>query len=124
MILLGKIDAGGIPVVVGSVHKLDGHRKDITNYIGSTQTVIAGDQASSFCSDVSLKTIKGSSGNHNTWKATCTSYGYQRGDNICSNMKVVEDEFTKLPCVTKFSTPMELSDHALTFTTLELESGS
>ena len=52
--------------------------------------------------------------------ASCNSNGRGRGDNICSNMKVVEEECTIRPCATFYGRSLSLGDHALTATTLEV----
>jgi hypothetical protein len=119
MIMLGRIMVNGTSVVVGSTHKLNGFRKEVKKYINSSPSIIAGDQIPSFCGDVGLEVIQ-SSPRHHTWPATCTELGGHRGDNICSNMKVVEEENTLYPCVKQYGMNVRLSDHALTGAVFEL----
>ena len=118
MILLGSIMMNGQSITIGSTHKYDGSREDIIDYIGSSRAIIAGDQSPSLCKDVGLELIL-SDKKHYTWPATCNSFGRGRGDNICSNMKIAEKEYTVKPCVTQFGVKILLSDHALTWSVLE-----
>uniref|UniRef100_A0A7S2M1N7 Endonuclease/exonuclease/phosphatase domain-containing protein n=1 Tax=Skeletonema marinoi TaxID=267567 RepID=A0A7S2M1N7_9STRA len=113
MIMLGRIMVNGTSVVIGSTHKLKGLREEVKEYIHTSPTVIAGDQAQSFCGDVGLNVIQ-SDPKHHTWPASCTSLGGHRGDNICSNLKVAEDEYTLFPCVRQYGLNISLGDHALT----------
>ena len=113
MIMLGRIMVNGTSVVIGSTHKLKGLREEVKEYIHTSPTVIAGDQAQSFCGDVGLNVIQ-SDPKHHKWPASCTSLGGHRGDNICSNLKVAEDEYTLFPCVRQYGLNISLGDHALT----------
>jgi hypothetical protein len=113
MIMLGRIVVNGTSVVIGSTHKVKGLQKDIKEYIHTSPTVIAGDQAQSLCGDVGLNVIQ-SDPKHHTWPASCTSLGGHRGDNICSNLKVAEEEYTMFPCVKQYGLNISLGDHALT----------
>jgi len=111
--LFGRIVVDGSPVVIGSVHKLNGFRKEIKDYIGSSFAIIGGDQVESFCGDVGLKSIV-SNERTNTWPATCSIFGTGRGDWICSDLVELGVEKTILPCINGFGFDILLSDHALT----------
>lgn len=119
MIMLGRIVVDNVTVVVGSVHKLgengqDSYGTEITEYIGTSKAVIAGDQHTSFCETVGLKAVVPKDHNGFTWPASCKGFGSMRGDNICTNMEELEPERTAKPCVTEFGLELELGDHALT----------
>jgi hypothetical protein len=103
MIMLGRIMVNGTSVVVGSTHKLQGLQKTVKDYINTSSTVIAGDFEASFCQRVGLQVIVS-----------------HRGDNICSNVKVAEKEYTITPCVQQYGLNISLGDHALTGTVFEL----
>ena len=112
--LFGRIIVDGKSVVVGSVHKLDGHAKAIKEYIGASPAIVAGDQDVRFCSRIGMDSIV-SSAAHSTWPASCSGNGKLRGDNICANnMRVAEPENTISPCVKEYGLELLLSDHALT----------
>jgi len=115
MILLARINVNGTSVVVGSSHKLGGFRsRHVRNYIKDSPAVIAGDEGPGLCKQVGLRLIQ-SHAKHFTWPASCNSFGKARGDNICSNMKVMEEEYTLKPCVrTKYDINISLGDHAIT----------
>ena len=104
-------------VVVGCTHKLIGHATALRAYIGDSLAVTAGDQDRGFCSRLGLASVDTAS--HFTWPATCSSAGTERGDNICSNMRVLTPEWTRLPCIGRYQRPLALSDHALTHVILE-----
>lgn len=113
MILLSHIDLGDSKIlVVGSTHKLNGYRSEIKDFIQSSPAIIAGDQGSSFCGDVGLAVVR-SDTNHFTWPASCTSLGKIRGDNICSNMIALKEEYATNPCVTHNGIDVGLGDHAV-----------
>ena len=122
MAMLGRINFGGEPLVVGSVHKWPFPRSKelFKDYIGSSSAVIAGDEDARWCSRVGLTNIV-SDPSHTTWPASCSSTGRGRGDIICSNMKVVEPEDVILPCVKRYGLDHFLSDHAFTWVTLAKE---
>lgn len=126
MILLGRILVNGVvPIVVGSVHKLgekgqDSYGKEITEYIGSSKAVIAGDQLESFCGLVGLKAVAPGEGTGFTWPASCNGFGSARGDIICTNMKELEPERTTKPCVADVGFEIDLGDHALTGVVLDV----
>jgi hypothetical protein len=115
--MFGRIIVDGRETVIGSAHKLDGFREEVKEYIGKRDAIVAGDQHASFCMDVNLSNIvsgEGGAAMHHTWPASCSSLGNHRGDNICSNMKMVGEEVTMMPCVTEFGFSTKLGDHALT----------
>jgi hypothetical protein len=115
--MFGSITVDGKETVIGSVHKLDGFRQEVLEYIGQRDAIIAGDQGASFCKDVDLANIVSEDGGeemHYTWPASCNSLGHHRGDNICSNMKMVGEEVTTMPCVTEYGFSTKIGDHALT----------
>jgi hypothetical protein len=115
--MFGRIIVDGRETVIGSVHTLHGFREEVKEYIGKRDAIVAGDQHASFCMDVNLRNIVSKNGGkkrHHTWPASCNSFGYLRGDNICSNMKMVGEEVTMKPCVTEFGFSTKLGDHALT----------
>lgn len=111
--LFGRIIVDGSPVVIGSVHKLNGFRKEIKDYIGSSSAIIGGDQVERFCGDVGLTSIV-SNERTNTWPATCRTFGTGRGDWICSDLVEQGVEKTILPCIDGSGFDILLSDHALT----------
>jgi len=115
--MFGSITVDGKETVIGSVHKLDGFRQEVLEYIGQRDAIIAGDQNANFCKDVNLSNIVSEDGGkemHYTWPASCNSLGDRRGDNICSNMKMVGEEVTTMPCVTEYGFSTKIGDHALT----------
>jgi hypothetical protein len=120
MILLGRIVVDGTPVVVGSIHKLTGLTQAIKEYMGTSLTIIAGDQSPALGKQLGLNVIVAPGEKHPTWPASCTKFGRLRGDNIYSNLKVAEDEYVMKPCVSQFGIDIELGDHALTGVVLEL----
>lgn len=109
--MFGKIIVDGNETVIGSVHKISGYEDEVKQYIGKRDAIIAGDQDFAYCGRVGLENIH-SNPVQNTWPATCESFGRARGDHICSNMKVVEDEVTTMPCVTNFGFSTQIGDHA------------
>lgn len=117
MILLGRILVNGAAVVVGSVHKLGEKGQDlygeVTEYIGSSRAVIAGDQLASFCGLVGLQAVVPGDGKGFTWPASCKGFGSARGDNVCTNMKELEPERTMKPCIADLGFQIHLGDHAL-----------
>ena len=119
MIMLARIIVNNDALVIGSTHKLGGFRGEIKQYIGSSPAIIAGDQDHRICNEVGLNVIKADE-NHPTWPASCDSMGGQRGDNICSNLKVAVEEYTVLPCLKQFGLNISLGDHALTGAVFEL----
>jgi len=119
MIMLSRIIVNGASVAIGNTQKLDGFRKEVKNYINGTSAIIAGNQHSSFCGDVGLDLIL-SDPKHYTWRASCTTFGHGRGDNICSNMKVAEKEYIRKPCITYHGLNVPLGDHSLTGAAFEI----
>jgi hypothetical protein len=115
--MFGRIVVNGKSLVIGSVHKIGGSQKEIYNYIGSSPAIVAGDQNPQFCGQVGLQPIV-SSKQHYTWPATCTGNGRGRGDNLCSNLPMVETEKTISPCIREYGQQWVVSDHALTWTGL------
>ena len=111
--MFGQITVDHKQVVVGSIHKIDGFHDEIKEYIGGRGAIIAGDQDGKYCDEIGLNNIV-SKNNGKTWPASCSEFGRIRGDNICSNMKVVVDEVTILPCVNQFDFSLQTGDHALT----------
>eukprot|EP00977_Amphora_coffeiformis_P011145 scaffold2657_cov89-Amphora_coffeaeformis.AAC.39 len=105
-------------IVVGSTHKVAGIATQVRQYIGTSRAVTAGDQHRRFCKMFGLSSVDNAT--HYTWPASCTDFGKGRGDNICSNLPVVEAEVTLHPCVEKFGISAKLSDHAPTMVTLGL----
>ena len=127
MSMFGKILVGddGRETVIASVHKLQQYVEVVKEYIGDKDEIVAGDQPGNYCSQIGLKNIVssiGGSGEHNTWPASCETLGRGRGDNICSNMNIVEEEVMRKPCVSNFSFSTKLGDHALTSVVLEGQS--
>lgn len=115
--LFAEIEVKNETLIVGSVHKLQGYRKDIKRLIGNKKAIVAGDQNSRFCRTIGLKNIISETGGekmHFTWPASCFSNGKIRGDNICSNVDIEEEEITKRPCIENFWTSFSIGDHALT----------
>lgn len=115
--MFGMIIVDGKETVIGSVHKLSGFTTEVKQYIGERDAIIAGDQEFKYCARVNLENIH-SIPVQNTWPASCEKFGRVRGDILCSNMKVIEDEVTTLPCVTKFGFSTSIGDHALITTSL------
>jgi hypothetical protein len=117
MVMLVRIqNSWNSTIVVGSTHKWSGDGAGVKTYIGNSQAVIAGDQDWGFCDRVGLTHVD--SKDHATWPASCETPGKDRGDIICSNMKVAQAEVTVLPCVTEFGNIIHLSDHAITTVSL------
>eukprot|EP00536_Pseudo-nitzschia_multiseries_P015037 jgi/Psemu1/311656/fgenesh1_kg.810_\ len=117
--MFGKIIVDGKETVIGSIHKLEGFQRQIKEYIGNRPAVVAGDQLGQYCGTIGLENIV-SKKREKTWPASCRGFGRTRGDNICSNMKTVEDEKTTLPCIEKFGFSILIGDHALTSAVLAI----
>ena len=118
--MFGKIVVDGKETVIGSFHKLENLQTEIRTYIGERSAIIAGDQDGRYCNTIGLQNIVSGQGTK-TWPASCSGFGRTRGDNICSNMKIVENETTILPCVEQFGFHVNLGDHALTSAVLSTE---
>lgn len=116
--LFMRMSMGESLIVVGSVHKINGYRNEIKEYIGSSPAVIAGDQSWGFCENVALFHVDNKT--HATWPASCSTSGSHRGDIICSNMNVLRGEKTIIPCNTKQGTKISLSDHAISIVVLSI----
>lgn len=110
--MFGRIIVDGKETVIGSVHKMEGFEREVKEYIGKRDSIIAGDQPVNYCARVDLQNIV-SIPIQNTWPASCKGFGSQRGDIMCSNMNVSVEEVTIKPCVTNFAFSMEIGDHAL-----------
>jgi len=93
--MFGRISVNGHTLVIGSTHKLDGHSSAIRAYIGTDKAVTAGDQDRGFCARVGLQTVDNAS--TPTWPASCTGFGWGRGDNVCSNLGVAVPDSAALP---------------------------
>lgn len=117
--MFGKIIVDGKETVIGSINKLEGFQTEIQKYIGERSAVVAGDQDGKYCSTIGLQNIVSGRG-EKTWPASCSSFGRIRGDNICSNMKIVNDEKSILPCVEQFGFQVNMGDHALTSAVLSV----
>mmetsp|Transcript_16907 Transcript_16907/g.24634 ORF Transcript_16907/g.24634 Transcript_16907/m.24634 type:complete len:212 (-) Transcript_16907:148-783(-) len=115
--MLAQIIVDDRKTVIGSIHKIGGYHEEVKEYIGEKDAIIAGDQHGSYCEHIGLQNIVSDEGGaemHFTWPASCEGFGKLRGDNICSNMKVVEEEVTTKPCVSNFGFSSDVGDHALT----------
>eukprot|EP00578_Thalassiosira_sp_NH16_P023314 CAMPEP_0181094898 /NCGR_PEP_ID=MMETSP1071-20121207/10236_1 /TAXON_ID=35127 /ORGANISM="Thalassiosira sp., Strain NH16" /LENGTH=632 /DNA_ID=CAMNT_0023177253 /DNA_START=98 /DNA_END=1993 /DNA_ORIENTATION=+ len=108
--------------IVGSVHKISPgmHTKKLKAYFDKSPhqllgIVTGGDEKNQFCASAGLGFV----GNQNTgtWKADCTKNltGAGRGDIFCSNMDVVRDDETILPCYKsgKNASVIQISDHSI-----------
>jgi hypothetical protein len=115
--MFGRIIVDGKETVIGSVHKIQFFEKEVKEYIGKRNAIIAGDQEENYCARIGLKNIA-SNPTQNTWPASCTGFGSVKGDQICSNMNVILEEVTTKPCVTNFGFSMKIGDHALVSTSL------
>lgn len=112
--MFGRIQVDGQPVVIGSIHRIGyGQASRIKKYIKSDPAIVAGDQEGDFCGSIGMQNII-SDKNHFTWRASCSSTGFKRGDNICSNMKFAQEDVI-MPCVNKFGRELLLSDHSFTW---------
>lgn len=119
--LFGRIIVDGKETVIGSVHKIENFHKELKEYIGERNAIVAGDQIGHYCKAIGLENMLSTDGEeekHFTWPASCDSFGRHRGDNMCSNMNMVDDEMATLPCSTNFGFSTKLGDHALISTTL------
>jgi len=110
--MFGRILINGKPLVIGSVHKLRGFYHEIKEYIGSSSSLVAGDQSRLFCNGIGTTHIVSGRGEH-TWPASCSSFGTHRGDSMCSSLEVTEEEKTSKPCVIDYGLEIQLGDHAL-----------
>jgi len=120
--LFGRIIVDGKETVIGSVHKIEKFHEEVKEYIGERNAIVAGDQNGEYCKAIALENILSTDSEEEkrfTWPASCESFGSHRGDNLCSNMNVVDDEVTILPCATNFGFSTTIGDHALISTTLD-----
>lgn len=124
--LFARVGSSTRHLIVGSVHKIAAHEKELTSYFNRVPPqnrlgiVTGGDEKKTFCASVGLKVV----GNQEvkTWKAKCSENitgTIGRGDNFCSDLEVMGDE-TILPCHHQTHLVTQLSDHSII--TAELQS--
>jgi hypothetical protein len=118
MILLAKVNLGSRSLIVGSVNRLKGLGREIKNYLGKQDAIIAGDQDWGFCERVGIKHVD--SKDHYTWPSSCTSSGTAKADIICSNLKIGVRERTIRPCLKKLTMDVTMSDHSFMHVMLAL----
>ena len=120
MALVAELVVGrSINVIVMSTHKVGSGKVlgKLSSY-RRRKIILGGDQSQALCDILGLVSIT----SNNTWPASCATLGKSIGDRICTNLHAVLDvTTTRMPCVRTPSADIQLSDHAILNTTLDVE---
>jgi len=121
MVVLAKISSRKSQnLVIGAMHKVNSLNSILT-YANGHPIILGGDQGRDTCAKLRLQL---SNNSNNAWPAKCAheSFGHGHGDILCASTKDHTSTQTTvyLPCFSSSGLVVQLSDHAVLHTQLDM----